>query len=300
MESCPTSTARPATDDALADLAVELAEGAGRLAREGRRRPGGDDEDGGGLDLELDVDVKSSPTDLVTDVDRRVERWLRARLAERRPGDRVLGEEGGAGLASGSSVQWVVDPIDGTVNYVLGLPRYAVSVAAERDGVVVAGCVHNPETEETYRAVRGGGATLTARDPATGRRTLRRLGARRQVPLSRAVVATGFGYDAATRARQGAAVARLLPRLADIRRMGAASLDLCTVAAGGLDGYFEAGLHAWDWAAGLLVATEAGCAAAGLHGRPASDGLVVVAAAPLLPDLVAALEDVGAGDVLRG
>src|SRR5262249_2627280 len=149
---------------------------------------------------------------------------------------------------SKTGVRWLVDPIDGTVNFVLGLRQYAVSVAAEVDGVVIAGCVHNPESGETFHATRGGGAFAGER----------RLAGPRDIPLERAIVGTGFGYDPVVRARQGVVVAAMLPRIGDIRRLGSAALDLCALAEGRLDAYFEAGLNPWDWAAGLLIATEVG------------------------------------------
>ena len=231
----------------LGVLAVQLARGAGALARSGRR-------DG------FEIETKSSATDVVTEVDRRVERWLADAIAQHRPGDGVLGEEGDE-QAGESRVRWIVDPIDGTVNFMLGLPFYAVSVAAELDGQVVAGCVHNPESGETYRAVRGRGAFLEREgaDPV-------RLAGPRDVPLARMVVGTGFAYSARQRRAQAGLLPELLSRIGDIRRFGAASLDLCAVASGQLDGYFELGLNPWDFAAGLLIALEAGCVASGLSG----------------------------------
>ncbi|MBV9592901.1 MAG: inositol monophosphatase [Actinobacteria bacterium] len=276
----------------LAALSVELAEAAGRLAYDGRRR-------------DFEIATKSTSTDLVTEIDTAVERWIIEQLTRRRPGDGVLAEEGD-NLSTRTGVRWIVDPIDGTVNFALGLPHYAVSVAAELDGDVVAGCVHNPETGETYRAVRGAGAHVdhwvrgesNQSSEAPRFRRTERLGARRLVPLDRAVVATGFGYDSAVRARQVAVVARILPHIGDIRRAGAASLDLCAVAAGRVDGYFEAGLHPWDLAAGLLIAQEAGCVSSGLRGRPADGALVAVSGASLAGALTRLLETVGADQVL--
>jgi myo-inositol-1(or 4)-monophosphatase len=255
--------------DALADIAVELASGAGEIIQARRGEP-------------LDVLTKSTPTDMVTAVDHEVEAWLSAQIAAHRPGDAILGEES-AESPGHSGVRWIVDPIDGTVNFVLGLPQYAVSVAAEVDGTVVAGCVHNPASGEVFRASLGGGACLDGR----------RLPGPRDVPLARAVIGTGFGYDARRRARQGRVVAALLPSIADIRRIGAASLDLCSVAAGRLDGYFEAGLNPWDWAAGVLVAQEAGCVASGLRGRPAGAGVTAVAGPALAGPFFALLEQLG-------
>lgn len=257
----------------LEQMAIELALGAAAVVRGAR----GD---------QLTVSSKTTATDLVTVADRETERWLVEQIASRRPGDSVLGEEDGA-RTGGSRVRWVLDPIDGTVNFVLGLPQYAVSVAAEFDGAVVAGAVCNPVSGELFHARRGGGAFL---DGVA-------LHGPRDVPLARAVVGTGFGYQAARRARQGAVVAALLPQVADVRRLGAASLDLCAVAAGRLDAYFEAGLNPWDYAAGALVATEAGCVASGGRGRDPGTQLVVASGPGISAELVALLEQLGADRV---
>jgi myo-inositol-1(or 4)-monophosphatase len=268
-----TARAEPAE---LAEFAVALAEGAGRLVQAGRL---------GGLA----VGTKSTATDLVTEVDRRSERWLVEHILARRPEDAILGEEGGE-RAGRSGVRWVLDPIDGTVNFVRGLPHYAVSVAAEVEGVAVAGAVCNPAAGETFRAWRGGGAYL-------GSTRLTGSGA---TELATAVIGTGFGYAAAHRARQAEVVAPLLPRIADIRRFGASSLDICYVAAGRLDGFFEAALNVWDYAAASLVATEAGCVTSGLHGRPVSSQLFAVAGPDLAAALFSALESVGADVTQKG
>lgn len=260
-------------DHALAQLATELARAAGDRARDAR-------------EAGFDISAKSTPTDLVTAVDRDVERWLTDQLVLHRPDDAILGEEG-AGRTGTSGVRWVVDPIDGTVNFVLGSPAWAVSVAAERDGVVVAGCVYSPCSGDLFRAVRGGGAFLG--DVA--------LTGPRDVPLWRAVIGTGFSYDAQVRARQGAVVAALLPRVADIRRVGSAALDLCAVAAGRLDGYYEAGLQLWDRAAGLLIATEAGCATSGRRGSEPDGRLTAVAGSLVAADFASVLDELGAGTV---
>lgn len=256
-----------------------LAQGAAQVVRDGR----GADVVRDGRNCGLEVAAKSTPSDLVTEVDRRTERWLVAEIARYRPGDAVLGEEGGD-HAGTTGVRWVLDPIDGTVNFILGIPQYAVSVAVELDGEVVAGAVCNPVTGETFRAYSGGGAHL-GDQPLTGPR---------DVPLSQAVIGTGFSYDADRRARQVAVVAPLLPRIADLRRLGASSLDLCFVADGRLDGYFEAGLNRWDYAAGALIAKEAGCVVTGLHERPASPRLIAVTGAAMAAELFAALESLGA------
>ena len=259
----------------LLALAERLARGAGELTVRLRA-------DGG----PLGVDAKSSPTDVVTEVDRASERWLADELARLRPDDALLGEEG-ADRSGGSGVRWVVDPIDGTVNFLYGLRPYAVSVAAERDGRVVAGAVHDPTSGETFGAVLGGGAYLDG-VPIGGRWVAGEL--------ATAVVATGFGYDAGVRAGQGEVLAGLLPRIGNLRRLGSAALDLCYVAAGRLDGYYEHGLKDWDRAAGLLVATEAGAVAGGLRGRP--PGVLTVAASPVVAaELTTLLEELGADDI---
>lgn len=259
---------------ALERYAVTLARGAGEVVLAGARRANR-------------VDSKSTSTDLVTDVDRDSERWLVARIAADRPDDAVLGEEDGSQPGS-SGVRWIVDPIDGTVNFVLGLPAYAVSVAAEVDGVLAAGVVYNPSTRELFRARLGGGAWLD-RDGSA-----RPLAGPRDVPLARAVVGTGFGYEPAVRARQGRVVAELLPLVADVRRFGSAALDLCAVAAGRLDAYFESGLHPWDFAAGALIATEAGCAVGGPPGEPPNGRLVTAVGAESGRAFAALLDRLGA------
>jgi myo-inositol-1(or 4)-monophosphatase len=255
-------------------LTVDLAQGA---ANEVRAAVGG----------RLDVEAKSTATDLVTEVDRAVEHWLVQRLAAVRPDDDIVAEEG-SGRETGSGTRWYLDPIDGTVNFVLGLPQFAVSVAVEVDGDVRAGAVANPVSGELFSAASGAGAWLGDR----------RLHGPRHVPVSRAVVGTGFGYDAERRARQIAVAAQLLPRVADIRRLGAASLDLCFVAAGRLDAYFEAGLNPWDWAAGALIAREAGCYVGGLHDEPPAPRMTVACGPAAKADFLAALRDLRADEVL--
>ena len=234
---------------------------------------------------DLAVTTKTTPTDVVTVMDRRAERLIVESLLAVRPGDGVLGEEGGERPGS-SGVRWVVDPIDGTVNYLYRFPYWAVSIAAESGGEAVAGAVHAPLTGETFSAVRGGGAWLGP--VGTGQRLRCTSG----VPLSQALVATGFGYDARRRARQAEVAAAVLPRVRDIRRAGTASLDLCAVASGRVDGYWERGLQPWDLAAGGLVAREAGAVVAGLDGRPAGEDLVLAAG----PELFGPLHDLLAGE----
>jgi myo-inositol-1(or 4)-monophosphatase len=254
----PSSTVDPR---ALLALAVDTAREAGRLVAEGRSSAG------------EQVDVKSSSVDVVTAVDTASERLIVDRLLAARPDDAVLGEEGAA-REGGSGVRWVVDPIDGTVNFLYGIPAYAVSIAAEVDGVVHAGAVLNAATGELFTATVGGGAWLStpARpDPV-------RLTGSRPESLEQTLVATGFGYRAEQRRAQGAVVAALLPQVRDIRRIGSAALDLCAAAAGRIDAYYELHLNPWDHAAGALVAAEAGLVVTGLPGMPFAEPLAIVAA----------------------
>ena len=220
---------------ALRDLALEVARRAAAVVRER-----------GSGEVRV-ADTKSSTVDVVTETDRESERLLRTLLLAARPDDSILGEEGEDHVGS-SRVRWVLDPIDGTVNFLYGLPEYAVSVAAEVDGVVVAGAVVNAATGVEYAAARGAGATRDGRP----------LRVRPSPPVAERLVLTGFGYRADVRAGQAVRVARMLPRVRDVRRMGSCALDLCHVAEGSADGYVEEGPNLWDHAAGSLVATEAG------------------------------------------
>ncbi|MCW3842696.1 inositol monophosphatase [Micromonospora yasonensis] len=219
--------------------------------------------------------TKSTVTDVVTAADRAVERQVLDALRDRRPGDAVLGEEYGGGSAGETGVRWIVDPIDGTVNYLYGLPYCAVSLAAEVDGEAVAGVVRNVATGEEWTATAGGGAW----------RDGERLRCSAETDLGQALVATGFGYHAGRRAHQARVVAELIPHVRDIRRMGAAALDLCLAAEGRVDAYYEKGLAAWDLAAGGLVAREAGLLVTGLSGRPAGPDLVIAAPPALFEPL---------------
>lgn len=239
--------------------------------------PGGGDAP---LHEALQVDTKSTDTDVVTVADRAVEQQMVAALRRARPHDLVLGEEyGTAGEVDEAAVQvrWLLDPIDGSVNYLYGLPWYAVSLAAEVDGQVVAGVVYNAATGHEWRAAAGAGAW----------REGVRLRGSGQTVLGQALVATGFGYDPARRAHQAGVIAGLLDQVRDIRRFGAASLDLCLAAEGAVDAYFERGLSPWDHAAGGLIAAEAGLTVAGLGGVPPGEQMLV--AAP--PSLFGALHE---------
>ena len=191
--------------------------------------------------------TKSSPVDVVTEADRAAEELIHRRLLEERPGDGFVGEEGG-GTTSSSGITWVVDPIDGTVNFLYGIPQYAVSIAARDGDEVVAGVVVDVAKGECFTATRGGGAWL-GED---------RLAVRTDAVPGRQLVGTGFHYERDVRTLQARAAAALLPHVRDIRRLGSAALDLCGLAAGRLDAYVEEGLHEWDLAAGGLVASEAG------------------------------------------
>ncbi len=194
------------------------------------------------------VRAKSGPTDLVSDADLAAESAVRAVLADRRPGDRILAEEGGA--SGEGELRWVVDPLDGTINFLFGIPVFAVSIACEDASGALAGVVLDPIREECFAATRSGAATLHGEPIQTPART----------DLSTAMVATGFSYDAGARARQTEVLARVLPHVRDIRRFGAAALDLAWCSCGRYDAYYERGLRRWDLAAGALIAGRAGLA----------------------------------------
>lgn len=239
------------------------------------------------------VATKTSPTDVVTAADTAVEALVRARLAALRPGDPVVGEE--RGLAAGEgAVTWVVDPIDGTVNFLYGLPWYTVSIAATRDGVSVAGAIVEPPTGRMWSAARGAGATC---DGVA-------LHVTDVTELAMTMVGTGFSYRVERRTRQAAFVAGLLPRVRDVRRSGCSTLDACGVAAGWHDAYVEHGTNWWDWAASSLIAEEAGAVVRTppAPGRPVpDDGLgpdtLLVCAPGVAPQLAALLRELGAAEV---
>lgn len=219
--------------------------------------------------------TKSSPIDVVTEIDRASEELIRRLVLDARPDDGFVGEEGDDVLGT-SGVDWVVDPIDGTVNFVYGIPAYAVSVAARVDDAVQVGFVVNIASGEEWAAVRGEGAWRWEGDER------RPVVAPGPPVLSQALVGTGFNYVREVREHQAAAAARMLPHVRDIRRLGSAALDLCAVAEGRLDAYVEQGLHPWDLAAGGLVAEEAGVVLSGLDGPP--DLRLVMAAHPGLAE----------------
>jgi len=229
---------------------------------------------GGQLETRSLVATKTTTTDMVTEMDHAAEALIVERLLAARPDDGILGEEGGE-RAGTSGVRWVVDPLDGTTNYLYGHPAWSVSIGAEVDGTGVAGAVFDPSHDECFTAGAGAGAFLNGEpispSPADD--------------LSSALVATGFAYDADRRARQAAVLAHVLPRVRDIRRYGAASLDLCWVACGRQDGYYEVGLQPWDVAAGAVIAAESGAFVCGVDGGPPSGPSIMTAA----PDLALAL-----------
>ncbi|MGW5032194.1 inositol monophosphatase family protein [Streptomyces nigra] len=257
------------------------------LAREAARRAGDLLRDGRPADLAVAA-TKSSPIDVVTEMDIAAEKLITDVISGRRPQDGFLGEEGAATEGT-SGVRWVIDPLDGTVNYLYGLPTWSVSIAAERDGETVAGVVAAPMRGETYYAVRGGGAWATG--PWEGER---RLTCRPTAPLDQALVSTGFNYVSEVRTHQAEVARRLIPLLRDIRRSGSAAIDLCDLAAGRLDGYYERGLNAWDVAAGDLIAREAGAVTGGRPGDRPSRDLTVAATPGVFEPLQRLLEDFGA------
>ncbi len=256
----------------LLELATRVAVEAGDLAAQRRRE---------GVSVAAS---KSSPVDIVTEADREVERFIRGALAQARPDDGVLGEEGSTTTGT-SGLNWVVDPIDGTVNFVYGIPHYAISIAVvegDPDPLTwsaLAGCVVNPASGELFTAITGGGARL-------GREQIHVAA---PVPLSQALVGTGFSYASEVRDEQGALIADLLPRVRDIRRLGTASLDLCFVACGRFNAYFERTLSPWDHAAGALIAREAGATVKGRGGAAPSREFILAGHPDVAADLEATL-----------
>ncbi|SIT68139.1 inositol monophosphatase family protein [Microbacterium sp. RU33B] len=255
----------------LTTLALEIAREAGELAR--RRRTEG----------VAIAATKSALADIVTEADREVEDLIRARLSAARPDDGFLGEETGAERGV-SGITWVVDPIDGTVNYAYGIPAYAVSIAAvtgepaPATWEAIAGAVFNPAMGELFHATIGEGAWLDDQ----------RIAVNAEPWPAGALLATGFGYDPSTHAGDLARVARVMPLARDLRRIGAASLDLAYVAAGRLDGYFERGLQPWDHAAGALIVREAGGITGGSEGGRPGNAMTIAAPPALYETLLAA------------
>jgi len=251
------------------DLAVAVAHEAGAGLRDAFGRLG-----------DLAISAKSTPTDLVSEADVTTERLIRERLEAARPDDAIMGEEGDDRPGT-SGLRWVVDPLDGTVNFLFGIPQWCVSIACEDAGGVRAGVVYDALREETWAAVRDGAATLDGvpfRAPQRG-------------GLGTALVATGFGYDAAVRESQARVVARMLPHVRDVRRLGAAALDLAWAAAGRFDAYFERGVKHWDVAAGALICARAGLAVHQLPPAPPAEQGLLVAAPGIADELLALVSD---------
>ncbi len=256
---------------ALLELAVSVALDAGQFLREQLG------------EVRTAIGTKSTATDLVSEVDRAVEERLVGALRAARPDDAVLGEEG-ADLAGTSGVTWIVDPLDGTTNYVYRLPAFAVSVAAEHEGRTLAGVVYDPMREELFTATLGGGACCNdAPIHVSGCRE-----------LALALVATGFGYDRERRRHQAEVLTAVLPAVRDIRRSGAAALDWCALACGRVDAFYERGQQPWDYAAGALIAREAGAVVGGLHDEVPSPALAFGAAPAIAAELRALLAAQGA------
>jgi myo-inositol-1(or 4)-monophosphatase len=277
MESLPDPLPESLLRD-LEDLAVSAALAAGRFILQDRPPSLGV------------VDTKSSVNDIVTVMDQQSEELLRAHLLSARPDDAILGEEDGASAGS-SGITWVIDPIDGTVNYLYEIPAYCVSVAAVIGDAStagqwrpVAGAVCNPSTGQTFHARLGGGAKVRQAEED------RTIGVNQVEVLLQSLVATGFGYLPQVRARQGEVVAAILPEIRDIRRAGSAALDLCAVACGTVDAYYESGLNAWDLAAGWVIATEAGALVTGLQNLDPGQAAVVAAGPGIHGSLLSRLE----------
>jgi len=257
----------------LLKLAVEVATEAAHLIVQRRR---------GTITV---ADTKSTATDIVTAVDRESEELIRARVLAARPDDSFLGEEGDD-VNGSSGVRWVVDPIDGTVNYLYDLPTYAVSIAVEYEGRTVAGVVVDAPKGEVFTATLGGGAFVDGKPIRVS-----------DCPdLSKALVGTGFGYDATRREVQAEVVQHLITKVRDIRRIGVGAIDLCYVACGRLDAVYERGLNPWDYGAGALIASEAGATIGGLHGAPVSPEMSIAATPAVFGPLHDALT---AADPLR-
>ncbi len=258
---------------ALLDLATSIAAEAADLIVEGLSR------------ARAEVNTKTTGTDMVTEMDRASEALIRTRLSDARPEDAILGEEG-TDTAGTSGVRWIVDPIDGTTNYLYGHPGFAVSIAAEIDGEIAVGVVHDPLHQEVFTAIRDGGA----------RRNGLPISVSEETSLAHALVATGFSYEPERRVRQVAVLSHLIGSIRDVRRMGAASVDLCSVACGRVDAYYERGLQPWDHAAGALIAMEAGARVENLSGGAPDFGFCLAAPPALFDELRSMLIAADAGN----
>jgi myo-inositol-1(or 4)-monophosphatase len=267
----------------LLELAVEAARMAGALLAE-RARHG----------LEREVASKSTPTDLVSEADVSSQRAIRALLRERRPTDGFVGEEEHDSEPGSSGLRWIVDPLDGTVNFLFGIPQWSVSVAVADEAGTIAGVVFDANRDELFSATRDGAATLTAAGGVVElARSDRQDPEHRRVgdagaggaQLATAMVATGLAYDAELRRAQGEVLARLVARVRDIRRFGSAALDLCWTAAGRCDAYYERSVKQWDVAAGLLICERAGLSKRELPARGQLPWGVLVAPPALVDTL---------------
>ncbi len=257
-----------AADPALVAFAEDLAREAGDQLRAAFARV-----------ADLRISTKSTATDLVSEADLAAERLIRDRLAAARPSDGLLGEEG-SDVAGTSGLRWVVDPLDGTVNFLFGIPQWCVSIAVEDAAGALAGVVFDPMRDELWAAARDGPATLDGM-PFSGPD---------RGELGVAMLATGFGYDPAVRRAQAAELARLLPEVRDVRRFGAAALDLTWTAVGRYDAYFERGVNHWDYAAGALICARAGLEVTPLAAAPPRGAGLLVAPAALTPALLGLLD----------
>ncbi len=261
----------------LAQLAWDCAQVAGAFLK--NERP-----------LDLSIDTKSSGSDLVSEMDKGAEALIVDRVTSQRPDDAILGEEG-SDRSGSSGVRWIIDPLDGTVNYLFGIPLWGVSIAVEIDGVVQLGVIAIPETNKSYIGIARVGSFCVTND------TIESLNVRVSSDLGSALVATGFGYSSVRRGLQAQVVAAVLPQIADIRRSGCAVVDLCWLASGFVDAYFETGLNPWDYSAGaLIVELAGGCVEAPIDGDL---GKLLISSTPeIYEDLAKMLLAAGAHDVL--
>lgn len=262
----------------LALLAWECAQAAGTFLKKERPR-------------NLSIDTKSSGTDLVSAMDRGAEKLIVDLIIASRPDDSILGEEG-SDRKGDSGVRWIIDPLDGTVNYLFGIPMWGVSIAVEINGIVQVGIISIPETHKSYVGIAGVGSYCVSGE------VLEELAVRSGSELESALVATGFGYSSVRRALQAEVVACLIPQIADIRRSGCAVVDLCWLASGYIDAYFEIGLNPWDYSAGVLIVELAG----GRIEAPVEQdlGKLLISSTPaIFEDLKQVLQEAGAHDVLR-
>lgn len=263
----------------LLKLVREIAHTAGEILMDGR-------PDAARM-MGVESSSKTSPTDIVTERDLASEKAIVAFIREHRPHDAILGEEG-TNLDGTSGLTWIIDPLDGTINYLYGSPQWAVSIAIADENGPMIGVVYAPAVTVEYWAVRGEGAFREDRDGIVA------LPKVADVDIAHALFATGFAYRTERRAQQAKVLSTVLPQIRDIRRKGSAALDVCMAACGMVNGYFERGTHPWDIAAGSVVAMETGALVTGLNGKPAHNDMVVVAPPKLHAQMTALLESVSA------